>query len=93
MTVDAIVAEGDLVAVLWTGRGTNTGAGNGLPATGRKFAFRGATFFRMRAGRMAEEWNVTDRLEGLQQLGLLPGQGAAASASSAAPRGEAEPPN
>ncbi len=34
MTVLHIIAEGDLVAVLWRGKGVNTGEGNGLPATG-----------------------------------------------------------
>ncbi len=72
MEVEAMVAEGDLVAVRWAGRGTNTGEGNGLPATGRKFTFRGVTFFRLRDGRIAEEWNVIDKLDGLRQLGLLP---------------------
>src|SRR5262249_45558883 len=35
MTVLMLTAEGDLVTVLWQGEGTNTGSGNGLPATGR----------------------------------------------------------
>ena len=35
ITVDKQVAERDLVAVRWTARGTNTGTGNGIPATGR----------------------------------------------------------
>ena len=35
MTILQIVAEGDRVAVLWSGEGTNTGEGNGLPAAAR----------------------------------------------------------
>jgi len=35
MTVELMVAEGDLVTVLWRAEGTNTGTGNGIPATGR----------------------------------------------------------
>ena len=35
MTADKLIAEGDLVTVLWSARGTNTGTGNGLPATGK----------------------------------------------------------
>ena len=30
-----LIAEGDLVVVYWIASGTNTGAGNGLPATGK----------------------------------------------------------
>jgi len=30
---ERLIAEGDLVAIYWIARGTNTGTGNGLPAT------------------------------------------------------------
>ena len=33
---EKLIGEGDLVAIYWIARGTNTGAGNGLPATGKK---------------------------------------------------------
>jgi steroid delta-isomerase-like uncharacterized protein len=70
--IERIVAEGDLVAVQWTGTGTNTGEGNGLPATGRRITARGMTIFRFRDGRIAEEWNTIDNLSVMRQLGLLP---------------------
>lgn len=70
--VDGVVAEGDVVAVRWTASGTNTGAGNGLPATGKKVVAHGMTFFRFRDGRIAEEWSVIDMLSVLRQLGLIP---------------------
>jgi steroid delta-isomerase-like uncharacterized protein len=72
MTVDKLVAEGDLVTVLWTGQGTNTGAGNGLPATGKKIKIRGITIWRIVNGKIQEEWSAFDRLSLLQQAGLLP---------------------
>lgn len=53
--VERVVAEGDLVAVHWIARGTNTGAGNGLPATGKSIEAGGITIFRMADGRIAEE--------------------------------------
>jgi steroid delta-isomerase-like uncharacterized protein len=70
-TVDQVVAEGQFVVVRWTGRGTNTGTGNGLPATGRRVEAGGITIFRMRDGRIAEEWGVTESLSLRLQLGLL----------------------
>ncbi len=73
VTIDQMVAEGDRVAVLWTARGTNTGEGNGLPATGRGGQTQGLTIFRLVKGRIAEEWNVMDKYGMLKQLGLLPG--------------------
>ena len=47
MTILQIIAEGDLVAVLWRGEGVNTGEGNGLPATGKPFRVTAMTMFRL----------------------------------------------
>ena len=74
MTADKLIAEGDLVTVLWSARGTNTGTGNGLPATGKALTGRGITIWRIVDGRIAEEWSAFDQFSILQQLGLLPGQ-------------------
>jgi steroid delta-isomerase-like uncharacterized protein len=72
MRVEMMVAEGDLVAVLWSGSGTNTGEGNGLPATGKKLAGRGITIWRIAGGRIREEWSEFDQLRILTGLGLMP---------------------
>ncbi len=72
MTADMLVAEGDLVTVLWSGRGTNTGTGNGFPATGKRVQMRGITIWRIVDGRIREEWSAFDRLWMMQQAGLLP---------------------
>jgi steroid delta-isomerase-like uncharacterized protein len=72
MHVEQIIAEGDRVSVLWTGRGTNTGSGNGLPATGRTGELRGMTLWRIRDGRIREEWSEFDNASIMQQLGLMP---------------------
>jgi predicted SnoaL-like aldol condensation-catalyzing enzyme len=56
MTVEKEIEEGDLVTVLWRGRGTNTGVGNGLNATGKKVDGRGISIFRVVDGRIEEEW-------------------------------------
>ncbi|UNK50809.1 ester cyclase [Lysobacter sp. S4-A87] len=86
ITVDKQVAERDLVAVRWTARGTNTGAGNGIPATGRAVQVTGTTLFRMADGRIAEEWTCADSLGLMKQLGLSPTPAAPPTAeNSAAP--------
>jgi steroid delta-isomerase-like uncharacterized protein len=72
MAVDLVVAERDLVAVRWTARGTNTGTGNGLPATGKRVEITGTTIFRFVDGKIAEEWTSGDSLGLLRQLGLAP---------------------
>jgi steroid delta-isomerase-like uncharacterized protein len=72
MTVDKTLADGEFVTVLWRGEGTNTGEGNGLPATGKKLKGRGITIWRISGGRIREEWSEFDQLRIMQQLGLMP---------------------
>lgn len=70
--VDKVLVEGEFVTVLWSGEGTNTGEGNGLPATGKKLKGRGITIWRISGGKIHEEWSEFDQLRILQQLGLMP---------------------
>src|SRR5436305_8117045 len=69
---EKLIAEGDLVTVYWIARGTNTGTGNGLPATGKKVEQAGITIWRIVDGKIKEEWSAFDQLSMMQQLGLLP---------------------
>ena len=71
---EKLIAEGDLVTIYWIARGTNTGAGNGLPATGKKVEQSGITIWRIVNGKIKEEWSAFDQLSMMQQLGLLPSQ-------------------
>ncbi|HMA17003.1 MAG TPA: ester cyclase [Thermoanaerobaculia bacterium] len=72
MTVEKALAEGEFVTVLWSGEGTNTGEGNGLPATGKKLKGRGITIWRISGGKIREEWSEFDQMRIMQQLGLMP---------------------
>jgi len=74
VTVNQMVAEKDLVAVYWTAAGTNTQAGMGFPATGKKIKIAGMTFFRFQAGKICEEWSAWDMLSVMKQAGLFPSQ-------------------
>jgi steroid delta-isomerase-like uncharacterized protein len=69
--VNQILADNDLVAVYWTVLGTNTQAGMGFPATGKKIKIDGMTLFRFKAGKICEEWSVWDMLSVMRQAGLL----------------------
>jgi predicted ester cyclase len=71
MTVLRVVADCDFAAVHWEGSGTNTGEGNGLPATGRSIRVRGMTISRLISGQIIEEWTSFDQYSLLKQLGLL----------------------
>jgi steroid delta-isomerase-like uncharacterized protein len=69
---EKLIAEGDLVTIYWIASGTNTGTGNGLPATGKKAELAGITIWRIVDGKIKEEWSAFDQLSMMQQLGLVP---------------------
>jgi steroid delta-isomerase-like uncharacterized protein len=69
---EKLIAEDDLVTIYWIARGTNTGTGNGLPATGKKAELAGITIWRIVDGKIKEEWSAFDQLSMMRQLGLIP---------------------
>jgi len=54
------VAEGDTVAARVVWRGVHKGPWRGIAPTGKRFEFRGMTFWRIRDGRIAERWAEVD---------------------------------
>jgi predicted ester cyclase len=72
MTIEAMVAEGDTVAVRVLSEGTNLGPLNGMmPPTGRRFAARQSHWFRVADGKLAEHWATREDLVAMLQLGVL----------------------
>ncbi|MFN8483315.1 MAG: ester cyclase [Anaerolineae bacterium] len=75
-TLDDLIAEGDLVAAVWTAAGINTGDlghrnGPPLAPTGKRVAWRGVTIFRLADGQIAE-YHITQNLLGVfRDLGLV----------------------
>ena len=68
MAVDRMVAEGEMVTVMWTFRGTHTAAGyGGLPPTGARIEVRGITIWRIVDGKIREEWTSMDQLSAYRQ--------------------------
>lgn len=74
-TVDAMAAEGDLVAMRYHWTGTQSGTLRGIPPSGKPLRLEGMGFFRFQDGRLVEEWAVDDTLGLLQQLGVVPAAG------------------
>ncbi len=72
MTIDEMIAEGDRVMVRWTFRGTQQGEYMGLSPTQKTVTYAGINIFRIEDGRIAEVWDIYDRLWLWQQLGVLP---------------------
>jgi len=57
VTIQALLAQGDSVAVRWTAAGLHTGPHLGFPATRKLVAFRGITWLRFSEGRIVEGWD------------------------------------
>jgi predicted ester cyclase len=76
--IDEQVAEGDLVVTRKRFHGTHEGDFLGIPPTGRDVEIAVIDIVRVRDGRIAEHWNVVDRLGLLEQLGALPAAAGAA---------------
>lgn len=72
MTIEALVGEGDLVAVRTLSEGTNLGKLNGiLPPTGKRFVARQSHWFRVENGKLAEHWATREDLPAMLQLGVI----------------------
>ena len=67
-----LIAEGDLVAEVFTASGTHRGEVMGVAPTAQEVSLRGINVFRLRGGRISERWGRLDDLGFLQQLGLHP---------------------
>lgn len=72
VTIDQQFTDGDYVATRYTISGTHNGDLMGTPPTGKGVSFTGITISRCEGGRIAEEWEVTDVIGLLGQVGGLP---------------------
>ena len=68
VTDDSTVAQGDIVAVRWTARGTSTGSFLMLPPTGGKVEYSGVSMYRVEDDRIAEVWDTRNTLGIMLQL-------------------------
>jgi predicted ester cyclase len=76
MTIEAMVAEGDTVAVRVVSEGTNVGLLNGVvPPTGRRFKARQSHWYRVEDGKLAEHWGTREDLPTMMQLGIVESPG------------------
>lgn len=73
--VEDLVAEGDKVVARWTSTGTNQGSWMGIPPTGKSAVTSGITIFRIKDGKIVEEWIESDVIGLMTQLGAIPSPG------------------
>jgi len=72
-TVEAVLNDGDLTVVRWSGVGTHEGDQLGVPPTHRKVHFSGIDILRISGGKVVEHWGETNGLEVMQQIQTPPG--------------------
>ena len=71
-TIEDVIAEGDMVALRWTARGTHSGKLRGIPPTGKQVTVSGITITMISNGKSVESWGEFDALGMLQQIGAIP---------------------
>ena len=72
MTIEDIIAEGDVVAARFVETGTHRGAFMGIEPTGREVRFTEMAMVRFADGKIIESRWETDMLTLYQQLGVVP---------------------
>ena len=68
ITVEDVTAEGDLVAIRGTAKGTHKAEFLSVPATGKQVSFGFHDLYRIKDGKILETWHVEELL---QTLGFL----------------------
>ena len=72
MTIQSIVAEGELVVARIRSEGTNLGSLGGVaPPTGKRFIADQSHWYRIADGRLCEHWATRDDLSAMLQLGVI----------------------
>ena len=75
VTIEQIVAEGDMVSYRGTESGTHKGEFLHIPATGKSATWTEIQFFRIQDGKVVEHWVDVDIFSWFQQLGIIPAMG------------------
>ena len=71
MTMEDVFAAGDRVAVRFTACGTHLGEFMGVPPSGKQITMTAILIHRLAGGKMVEDWEWSDSLGFMQQLGLV----------------------
>jgi steroid delta-isomerase-like uncharacterized protein len=72
ITVEDALEVGDKVVRRISFLGTHQGSFLGVPPTGKRVRGNGIVIIRIKDGKIAEEWEMSDLLGLLQQLGAVP---------------------
>jgi predicted ester cyclase len=71
-TIEDIIAEGDKVWIrVKVNTGIHTGEFMGFAPTGKKLTIEMVDIIRVDNGKLVEYWDITDRMDFLQQIGAI----------------------
>ena len=65
-----MIAEGDIVGVRYTERGTSIGSFRGGPVTGKSFEVVAMEWFIIKDGKIHRRWGARDNASQMRQMGL-----------------------
>jgi len=69
ISIDQLLAVGDKVVGVFTFTGTHKGDLFGVAPTGRTISVRQMAIYRVESGQVVEEWEISDQLGLMQQIG------------------------
>jgi len=72
VTLEEIIAEGDMVGVRGVMRCTHGGTFVGVAPTGNELTWTGNAMFRLSEGKIVERWFNSDSISIIRQLGSAP---------------------
>jgi predicted ester cyclase len=71
-TIEDEIVSGDRLVHRLSGKGTQKGEFQGVPATGKQATWSEIHIGRLVNGKVVEHWGLEDQLGMMQQLGLVP---------------------
>lgn len=66
------IAEGDRLVTRWSSEFTHTGDLFGVPAAGKRVKQSGIMIYRIKDGKIVEQWDEANMLGLMRQLGAIP---------------------
>ena len=72
VVIEDMIAEGDKVATRYTLEGTHEGELFGVPSTGKRLSIKSMSVERVSEGKIRGHWRVTESLDMMLQLGVVP---------------------
>ena len=71
-TDEIFTAGDDKVVQRWTGTGTHDGELFGVPASGNRVEFDGISIYRLKDGKITDDWTRSDMVGLMSQIGAMP---------------------